>query len=542
MRNLSDSRMMMTRRLHHLVLLCTCLTIPLLHAQTAETVPTPEQYDFIAAQIERAEAQEALDQLEQVLDDLTASAGRFSPELIRPLALKGEALMALGDSASAIDHFDQAIHISRIENGLFTPNQVDFVYRQADGYRAMGDQEQAQRREEYAFRIISRNAASGDLDIVAPTLRLANHYLKNLNFIAARTLFSQGVRTVGQSGQSDQEALVPFLDGLAKTYLLERFPPLSRSVDERGSAIYSPSLSQIDLTGSAITLNNFPAGERALQQVVRIRQAQLRALMPKPVESDIPEGADAQNETAQDDVVKDDVAKDDVAKDEVVMDEVTQNVVAQGSATEAKKAVAEGDLAEAISALQLAFLGLADWHTMFANQREAAALYGEVYRMQADLPEARQLDVSSPLLLYLPQPSGPRPPGVEDRLPQEIGHVRLALNVRSSGRVQKMVTVDTHPDPRLEFKVRRSMRDAIFRPAMDDGVPTLFEDYEYLYRYPYFPSRKARAKAAAKAQEAAAEAQEAESPPEPDNEAGSDANEQQGDGSDTPAPTPGVTA
>lgn len=53
MRNLSDSRMMMTRRLHHLVLLCTCLTIPLLHAQTAETVPTPEQYDFIAAQIER---------------------------------------------------------------------------------------------------------------------------------------------------------------------------------------------------------------------------------------------------------------------------------------------------------------------------------------------------------------------------------------------------------------------------------------------------------------------------------------------------------
>ena len=69
MRNLSDSRMMMTRRLHHLVLLCTCLTIPLLHAQTAETVPTPEQYDFIAAQIERAEAQEALDQLEQVLQD-----------------------------------------------------------------------------------------------------------------------------------------------------------------------------------------------------------------------------------------------------------------------------------------------------------------------------------------------------------------------------------------------------------------------------------------------------------------------------------------
>ena len=46
----------------------------------------------------------------------------------------------------------------------------------------------------------------------------------------------------------------------------------------------------------------------------------------------------------------------------------------------------------------------------------------------------------------------------------------------------------------MVFKVRKSMRDAVFRPALMDGAPVAFENFEYLYQYPFFPSRSNREK------------------------------------------------
>ena len=39
----------------------------------------------------------------------------------------------------------------------------------------------------------------------------------------------------------------------------------------------------------------------------------------------------------------------------------------------------------------------------------------------------------------------------------------------------------------MVFKVRKSIRDAVFRPALMDGAPVAFENFEYLYQYPFFP-------------------------------------------------------
>ena len=46
----------------------------------------------------------------------------------------------------------------------------------------------------------------------------------------------------------------------------------------------------------------------------------------------------------------------------------------------------------------------------------------------------------------------------------------------------------------MVFKVRKSIRDAVFRPALTDGAPVVFENFEYLYQYPFFPSRSDREK------------------------------------------------
>ena len=46
----------------------------------------------------------------------------------------------------------------------------------------------------------------------------------------------------------------------------------------------------------------------------------------------------------------------------------------------------------------------------------------------------------------------------------------------------------------MVFRVRKSIRDAVFRPALMDGAPVAFENFEYLYQYPFFPSRSDREK------------------------------------------------
>ena len=46
----------------------------------------------------------------------------------------------------------------------------------------------------------------------------------------------------------------------------------------------------------------------------------------------------------------------------------------------------------------------------------------------------------------------------------------------------------------MVFRVRKSIRNAVFRPALMDGAPVAFENFEYLYQYPFFPSRSKREK------------------------------------------------
>ena len=116
-------------------------------------------------------------------------------------------MLALGDNAGAIDYFDQAIHISRIDQGLFTPQQVTLVYQQAEAYRALGDFKEALGREEYAYQILVRNTAASSPDILPGMLRLANSYLDNYNYRAARALFTKGLTLIAAADVDPAVAL-----------------------------------------------------------------------------------------------------------------------------------------------------------------------------------------------------------------------------------------------------------------------------------------------------------------------------------------------
>ena len=452
------------------------------HAQVGPT----SFVQAVTESINRGEAAEVIPQLDDVLQSLTDQFGRDSTELIEPLALRGKALASLGDHQSAIVAFDEAIHIARVQRGLFTGTQIENVYEQATSYRAVGNYDKWIDREEYALEVAERNKSEDPLSILRPLARLAENYEIVGNHLAAREMYGRGLRELANNVDVDEELAVPFLFGLAKTHLNEHFPASVNRSDARLDLAVVPSRSTTDIyrqyeINAAISDQHFVIGKKALEQALSIRQkkfdvfealkAKSAALKALPLHSD----DESESETPVGPKLVDEAA-----------------LAAPTEKFEDQKRDPEFVLAA--QNLREAIVQLADWQLIFEKPQSAAKLYTRAHEVQQVLPESQSSSTNEPVLLLSPKIIPAKAPPEEDRLPQEVGFVKLSFDVRSNGRVRKIKTVSTSPGSNMVFRVRKSIRDAVFRPALMDGAPVAFENFEYLYQYPFFPSRSEREK------------------------------------------------
>jgi tetratricopeptide (TPR) repeat protein len=232
--------------------------------------------DMADAQIRAKEFGAARRVLEQAITALeTASLHRYEPELIRPLALLGDALMGEGDYLQALDQYQRAAHLARVNNGLKSAEQVELVYREAEALKALGQQQEASHREEFAYQVLASRAGPGDESLLVPLYRLADWYLTTNNPFAARELYERAARIIDANQKLSAPDAIPALQGLAWTYRLERFP----LVYSDGQNVAAGPTTAANLQ-QPVALNNFPAGEQALQQIVRIQQ---QADPPDPI-------------------------------------------------------------------------------------------------------------------------------------------------------------------------------------------------------------------------------------------------------------------
>jgi tetratricopeptide (TPR) repeat protein len=409
----------------------------------AQTIPDPvasPDYRFIQRQINQAEAAEAKATLRAIISKTEVSTGQYAQALIEPLKLLGNAQMATQEYQEAIETFDKAVHLTRVNFGLFTPKQAQMVYKQADAYAALNDYSNAQQREEYAFSIIAARTTKNE--ILQALTRLGDFYMAASNPLSARIRYRQGLELLRDNGQSESPAAISFLEGMAKSHTMERFPPFYARENRGDEFMQRPDTSRTFEDGNQIvTVNNFAEGERALQKIIRIKQ------------------------------------------NAAIFDQETPDTKA---------------LLLQKSAVNGALLKLADWHLLFNNQRRAHTLYEEIHQRQQEYPEPLQVDMSTPTVLYFPEPVRSKPPAAQDRLPLEIDTITLSFSVYPNGRIRELKTTTAQVNDKVEFHARRSARRAIYRPAYAKGKATITVDHEYDHNFEYFPSRKKREKERAK--------------------------------------------
>jgi TonB family protein len=388
---------------------------------------TGDALSSIELAIAAKEVDAAKAELNAYIEQIETATHRYSPELVRPLVVLGDAHMAAGEYEAAGESYGRAVHIDRVANGLHSSSQASIVYKEADAHVALGDLAAANDRELYAYEVQLREYKADSMDMLPATFRLGDWHLKTHNVLMARALYQQAEKTLAKNDQKSGEATMRALKGVATTYRLERFPPvLYRSTEaqvEGASGLPArPYEDNTPFADEAVNyVNNFPQGEKALSRIANI--------------------------------------------------------------------VREDPNASSLDKAN-AFIDLADWYLLFERPERATPLYVEARRLltEAQLPQADRF--AMPEVLYFPEPPPLRAPAPDDRDEMQLGRVKVGFTVTADGDVNDLVTLESEPESTMEYRVRRSMRVARYRPPLVEDQLAAAADQTFLYEYRYWPKKQ----------------------------------------------------
>ncbi len=223
-------------------------------------------------QLQTGEFLQAEQQLTATVATIERETSRYDRSLATPLMLLGDALSAQGKYGEALPVYKQAAHVVRVNDGLHSAAQVEIVYREADALAALGEVDEANGRQEYAYETMFRSHQPYDEALIPGVMHLAQWYERTADVFAARALYTYAT-LIAQRAHGDLDpALIPMLRGVARTYRDERFPA-GPPADPEPTFSINNTAGPVASDRRVITINRFGDGEQALAQIVRITQA-----------------------------------------------------------------------------------------------------------------------------------------------------------------------------------------------------------------------------------------------------------------------------
>ncbi len=101
------------------------------------------------------------------------SGGAFGPGLDEELLALGTLLQQSGDYTRAQQILERALHVNRVNDGLFNMGQVPIIERTIENYLARGDLVAADEQQEYLLYVQRRNFDSRSVDLLPALTRYA---------------------------------------------------------------------------------------------------------------------------------------------------------------------------------------------------------------------------------------------------------------------------------------------------------------------------------------------------------------------------------
>lgn len=372
---------------------------------------------------------------EQTINDIEYQGGAWDPGLTEPLRDLGAIYAEQGTHELAVDAYARAMHVSRVNAGLDSLEQIPMVESMIDSYLALGDWDKADQYQNYLY-YTQRKAFGLDDPRMVPVLdRMASWNLRvfnarwgeavGLRLHSAYYLLRAASRIVSvHFGPEDERYLNYLRDTAGTAYLISRYQGLieeaTRPEFNSVQDMYVDQLYKV----RPINERGYQEGLQALQQVVEYYAEH-----------------------------------------------------APRSEEHARAVVHE-----------------ADWYLLFERRRTAAQAYSDAWQMMQALengPELIQEIFGS--VTPLPQFSDrikalTTTADIEQRAPnaRQAGFIDIEFDVTPYGAVLdlEVLNEDETLDARVLSVLRRAVRDTTFRPRLENGEAVRSDNNRL--RYPYW--------------------------------------------------------
>lgn len=418
---------------------------------------------FVSAQ-EPTGQQTEQERLEQAVATLEASGDTWHPMIAESMISLSRLLQAEDKHTDALVMLERAVHISRVNHGLFSLEQGPAIKMQVQSHLALGEWAEADSLEQYHFYIHSRTLGDGNPELIPALLSYAEWHLDafadrrgelpSTRLIDAYRLYSVAMSLVDAQPDPEKYPRERYLHRLAYlSWLMHR-----TGVQNRPETLYAKTR-QVDdewaerITAGEYRLHNNPflQGEYVLGQIIAMRQQRVEEATP---------GSSIQREM--------------------------------------RKLHAE------------AVLDMADWNLLFDRRQRAESVYEQAWELLASEDEALKKDVFDRMVLIpsfenFMQPeqttelaeggspamatafSATRSMSAQRRQPSPW--VTMRFDLTRNGRVTNVELLESSTE--INENIRRNMvmalRGSVLRPALRDGSPEVTRGL--VYRFPYDPTR-----------------------------------------------------
>ena len=194
----------------------------------------------------------------RVIEGKLAGADRM---LMRPLMGLGETYLATKRHAEGATALKRAVDLSRNLDGLFNVEQLDILDPLIECYVALDRLADAEKENQYGFRVAESSYGRNDLRMLEPLDRLARWNEFVGRYTTARGLHARALQIAENGAGRGKPQSVAALRGLARSYYLEFIYGPEETEQTPDPFATSSALPQIGQNENRLN----PDGERALR-------------------------------------------------------------------------------------------------------------------------------------------------------------------------------------------------------------------------------------------------------------------------------------
>jgi len=181
------------------------LFILLLPAFTTADLQTAAQYEA------DGEYQLAIDTYQEVIDQIVAESGEYSVQLFEPLLGQGRSLSAMGRNEAATEALQQAQHMLRRNEGVYTLRQIEVIDQLTAMAMKDGDPGRADTQQKFSFFISERFYGQDHLAVFEASSRMANWYLETGQLTKGLTLTTNMIKELEETHKNHPQLIAAYI-------------------------------------------------------------------------------------------------------------------------------------------------------------------------------------------------------------------------------------------------------------------------------------------------------------------------------------------